>query len=192
MTAPKGLARHYDVLRPAERLALLVSAQARGDDREWDRLARAAPLLRYEIPHHYPYAVSWLLTGFVHYAKVMDAAGLYAKGDAVADHPGVNEATVEAVVRTLAYLLVIELDGWDRFVAEQGLTPRVLWQGLPGAERLAETEAAARRTAYTADEMARRLRDRDPRAVLRTADSVADELRGLFDELLGRWELPPS
>ena len=63
---------------------------------------------------------------------------------------------------------------------------------LSPAERLAETEAAARRAAYTADEVARRLRDRDPRAVPRTADSVADELRGLFEELLGRWELPPS
>jgi hypothetical protein len=192
MTTPKGLALHYDVLRPAERLALMVNAQARGDGRERDRLAWAAPMLRYGIPHYYPHAFSWLFVAFLHYSKVMDAAGLLARVEGLANLPGVSEAKADHLVKLCAYLLVIELDGWDQLAKEHRFESRALWQGLPAAGRLLDIEAIARAEAYTAEEAARHLNDHDSGAVLRTTATVTRELRGLFDDLLGRWELPPD
>jgi hypothetical protein len=52
------LARHYAVLRPDERLALMLATVARGDDTEHERLA-AAPRATVTTLHRFPRAVAF-------------------------------------------------------------------------------------------------------------------------------------
>jgi hypothetical protein len=45
----KGLARHYAILTPWERLPLILAASARGDEQERSRLATSAPRVGYQL-----------------------------------------------------------------------------------------------------------------------------------------------
>ncbi len=69
-----GFAEYYPFLRPADRLAALSAAAARGDGADHRRLAATAPRVVFPLPHHLPLALAWQATALLSRCAVLDAA----------------------------------------------------------------------------------------------------------------------
>ena len=67
----KGLARHYGVLTPWERLPLILAASARGGEAERDRLGRSAPRQGYVLPDYHGLGEGLLLLALFHVIELL-------------------------------------------------------------------------------------------------------------------------
>jgi hypothetical protein len=56
-----GLAKHYGILTPEERLPLILAAADRGDAAEADRLAHTAPRKGWELPDYHGFGQALLV-----------------------------------------------------------------------------------------------------------------------------------
>jgi hypothetical protein len=185
-----GLTKFYDKLLPAERHALILAADLRGDEAEAERLLRTAPRLTYSVPHHHLQAEAFQLVALVHLAQLLHLSSAYwqALVEALDGADLTDEALqgrLDEVVRGQAYLLCTYLRGWELFCAGLTIPPDVLKLYLPEWPALQETRESAQSLAFTAPEAAEwaaRLRRRrgeegaaPPRVI--TAEDVAAALR---------------
>src|SRR5262249_47266915 len=65
------LARHYATLTPAERLPLIMAASARGDEAEYEHLARSAPRVYLQAPDTFYLAEALLLATSLHMMELL-------------------------------------------------------------------------------------------------------------------------
>ena len=174
MKAPP-LAKNYTCLTTEERFRLILAAAGRGDEAERDRLAHAGGRITLTMRDHAPYAQAFndlaLLT-FIELqedtaryeecfalAHVTRGAGEAAEevsdvpaeeSDAQADGSAGEEAgcflTLDLVLAS-GYVLRTKANGWKLFCERLNVPPFLLWEVLPGFERLqralARTEKAA-------------------------------------------------
>ena len=190
MTTTK-LARHYDILDPAERLSLLLAACARDDDVEHARLADSAPKVTWNVPHTFGRALALLLLASHQRMKLLELASLFFRARALADQmEGENAERMTNVAGVYGYLFRAQCEGWARFCDAERLNPTVCEQVAPGADVLNiatdEAEAFGFTEAQTRDHLKREGKA-DPDALL-TAASVDAQVREGFRILLGRWE----
>jgi hypothetical protein len=155
-----GLARHYDCLSPWERLPLLVSAAARGDELERDRLSRSAPELCFCVPHFWG-----LVEGFnslaMHYMlRQLDLAAIYERVERFLEQEAMLgnkeapplEGPPSKTLQTLAHRFVVRADAWTLLCAELHIAPNVLLRELPGYDTVQAMEKIAREVACTAEQ----------------------------------------
>lgn len=190
MTADR-LARHYDVLRPDERLALMLAAAARGDEVEHERLTAAAPRVSFTTLHTFPRAIAFreLLDRFR--AERLDLAARYyqAKSHAMRARRGPGDGAAALAV-FYGYLLLAYRDAWARFCGDHLLPSGGLDEYLMGGEVLGAAEDEAEAVGATEAEVEAVFREAAevPSGSLRTVESVAAELAETFAVRLAWWE----
>ncbi len=163
----KTLAKHYDKLRPRERLPLIVAATARDDEQEGNRLANSAPRNGYRLPDYHGLADALQDLALVHMLSLLDLAAQYWHVSGILEsHQMLNEMLPKAqqdnatadrmcgITRMLAYVFVVNLDAWRQLMAELQIVSDVLLKCMPGYSTVERLEPLARESAFTAEEAA--------------------------------------
>jgi hypothetical protein len=148
-----------------------MAAFARGDEREWSRLAAAAP--RVQVPHHYSLAQALCEVADRHFMQLLNLAALYFMGQADARDEEERMRALDAVL-LLGYWFNVNLAGWRQFCREHGFDPETLWSDLPGLDMLTRAEKVAERAAFVPEGAVcylRRCGHENVKAI--TADDVA-------------------
>ena len=97
------------------------------------------------------------------------------------------------VAYAAGFLLLTKADGWKMFCERLHLPPFLLWEDLPGYERLQMTLAGARHASFHAESMRQWLdRVRPPGAApstgtLLSIDAVADATEEMYDDRVRFW-----
>jgi hypothetical protein len=179
----KTIARHYDRLTPEERFQLILAASGRGDEAERERLVRVGQWIKLALPDHAPYAHALNELALLTYLELLEAAACYrdaldragdtgdgsckeaeqaeAEADAKADvDAGASYAHERpAWQRTLdlalaaGFTLRTKAAGWQRFCERLHVPPFLLWQDLPGFDRLQRALALAEQAAFVPEGM---------------------------------------
>ena len=119
-----GLAKHYDLLTPWERLPLTVAALARGDDVEVERLGRSAPKLGIRVANYWGLidglnclAMTYMLRQFDAAMILGYALGLLGPKLVAHKRTSKQENLLWRAAQTRAYRFVVSADGWKMFCA---------------------------------------------------------------------------
>jgi hypothetical protein len=190
------LARLYDRLTPRERLALIVAATARGDEADRARLVASAPTHLFRVPDYYGLAEGLRSLALLHVAHMLDLAARYRHASGLVAQEGdckgragqAERARRLDAERMLAYLLVVNAEGWTRFCSEMQLDGDLLLKNLPGYETLTRAEEVGRLMAFTSEEAAAWARREDcESAEVLTGDVVVASMREFLDRQVQRW-----
>jgi hypothetical protein len=156
-----NLARHYEVLTPWERLALLVAAAGRADEVEGRRLAQSAPKVGFRLPNYWGLADGLESLAKLYLLRQLDAAALYWRVMGVLNQEPLGEETATEqqrhdrlwrAIQTLAFRFVVRADGWKLLCRQLQIDPVVVLRELPGCETVCQMEGVARLIACTAEE----------------------------------------
>jgi hypothetical protein len=130
------LSKHYGALDPAERLALVLAAGARGDDVEHARLMGSAPRVMWQVPDTFGRSLALLVVSAHMRMKVLELAALFFRTRALArEMDGTSAERLECVAGVYGYLFRTHAEGWVRFCAAERLDATVCARGT-GRERL--------------------------------------------------------
>jgi hypothetical protein len=174
------LAKHYDALTPAERFALILSADARGDEAEADRIAAAAGRVTYSVRDFVPYSQAFLDLAEGVYLQLFDYALYFAELESLSDDLDRSTESMFAA----GFMLKTLLDGWKLFCERRHVPPFAVWQILPGWDHLKRLVKRAERLAFTRDEMLQYTNEisrRKGKPELTDSDVISPE--GLADSL---------
>ncbi len=182
----------YDRLTPAERLPLLLSAMARKDDTEFERLRTAAPMQPVQLCHHFAYTqtMAYLSTLFVleqlsHAANYLHA--VWRLEDPNDEHP---EPWLLCAYSS-AYCFTINADAWKRFCEEKRLQDwRQLVPGFPADLLLDLCQENMPKVAPSVEELTALAREQgveDPRPA--TVETSLASWRNAFEVHLESWSL---
>jgi len=190
-----SVAKHYDTLTPEERFALLVAAQARGDQAEYRRLQDAAPRVAVSEQTHQPITLAFLEISWAKFVQLSDLAANIltafitwrstAKKDE--DDPLIHNALA------LGYSLKTHTAAWVMFCERHRLAPFVFWQKLPGFVRLEMMLGIVEGALFSPEGYLRWVNNRRPPGapektqVDLTAESAARELESWFQERVAWW-----
>jgi hypothetical protein len=184
-----GLAKHYDILTPWERLPLILAAAARGDEQERLRLLKSAPRLPYEVQDHAGLAHAFSTLSTVHLLSVLDLVAAYflLLGMTVAEE-GETEKEFRDATFMHGHLLQVRLAGWRLFCAQHQFHPEVFWRRMPGFDTVKLAEGIVGAASFTRDEACQYAKQRglDP-AKVPTAEVVAAGLREAFQAGVEWW-----
>jgi hypothetical protein len=186
----KNLARHYPALSPGERLSLMLAAAARCDEVEHTRLVDAAPRVTYRVPHTLGRAAAFLHVCGLNRMDQLNLAALFFKARALAEATRGRDSTrLRNAARLFAYFAKIHAEDFMLFCEHEQLDPTVCTAPMPGDFVLEHAAREAELEAFTADE-AREYAKRDgkPFDDLKTAESVADDLREIYKMWVDQWE----
>jgi hypothetical protein len=171
-----GLARHYGLLKPAERFRLILAASGRGDEAGRDRLVTSGQRITLSVPDHAPYAEALEELAPMFFVELVEDAAVYhdsfervnesdefdhsvgsarKKGkrkQSAADVQSKHDR-LWGLVLGAGYVLRAKADGWRLFCERQGIDPYVLWSDLPGFERLQRALELAREIAFKPEGM---------------------------------------
>jgi hypothetical protein len=185
----KTLARHYPLLDPAERFALMLAAAARGDEAEHARLAAAAPRVAVRVPHTYFRAMAFREVMDQHRMELLEAAALYFKAaHLAAEADGSIRDRLARTARLFGYLVRVNDAGWRRFCDRAGLPDAALAPHLPGAVALRQAIDEAEAGGLMDEEAEAYAMAECPTGFrLKTTESVAADLRATFEARLAWW-----
>jgi hypothetical protein len=197
----KTLCRHYDALTPWERLPLIMSASARGDNVERERLVQAAPKNSYQLPDYWGLGHGLADLAKVYLMDQLDKAALYWQISALVaeesrsrrkarTEPGVED--FRDAIRVLAHRCVVQADAWESLGAELHFDPDRLTRHLPGYQTVCWMVETARRVAFTREQASaylgqakRLLGQGDSR--IETVEEVVQSMREILRERLAAW-----
>jgi hypothetical protein len=183
-----SLAKHYDVLTPAERLPLIHAATARGDSVERQRLIRSAPRVTYAMPDYYGLAEVLDHLSLYHLLDLLDTAAEYHRAMWIADSEDDVTGRMLDVALMHGYLFKIYLQGWRIFCSEIGFDPERNWSLLPGYDTIRRTERLTEHAAFVPEGAAAYVERLGGKGEdLKTAESVAESLRGALKQLTEWW-----
>ena len=155
-----GLARLYDRLAVWERIALLIAAQARGDDAEYQRLFDASALRTWRFSEHLLAEQALHVLTLQYVTEQLDAAvnyffALWQSQNADDPRP---EDWVQAV-GVNSYFFTENAEAWRRFCAELDIAPDALVAGNYHGWFLGYCEEHMSANAPTAEVLQARFRD---------------------------------
>ncbi len=186
MTTTK-LATMYDHLTLRERLPLLISAAARGDDTECSRLGASAPRVDYRLPDYYGLLDSFLTVALSHLIERLDIGARFwlivgaSALQAATETPKTRAQgeRLEVEVATTAHRYCTEVDGWKLFCSELDMDPDAFLATMPPFATVRQIEPLARALANTAEEANAYLHSRSgyESATFPTVEDVAEVLR---------------
>jgi hypothetical protein len=157
MTAPP-LAKKYDRLTAEERFRLIMAAVGRHDEAEQDRLIRAGSRITLSVPDQAPYAQAFDTMALNVFIDLLEEAARY--NDAFerferwyeADETDVcPEGRLFDMVLASGYMLTARLEGWKLFCERLNIPPFLLWDKLPGFDRLKRTLDLAEKRAFDSE-----------------------------------------
>ncbi|RIK24517.1 MAG: hypothetical protein DCC52_12385, partial [Chloroflexi bacterium] len=150
MTRTNGtLQKHYDKLAARERMALLLGAIARGDDRERAALLESAPRVLYRLPHHHNAFIGFTFAQMMYLIHQLHRAWTMAT---MAHLANTNDDAWRGA-GIAAYALCVQADAWRAFCGELGIDENAMIAGFAEAlQSLAFAERIARVFAFTFEE----------------------------------------
>lgn len=192
-----GIERHYEHLRPEERVALIMAAFARGDEHDRDRLADATPFVSVRRAETFPVSQALLEVTLQEFAERVSTAALFWRTQRAADDVAADERDaplaerLERIVGVYAYLLITHAAGWRLFCAGRRLTPDAaesFTANVPGIDTLKMAEDEAGSCALAASDVIAYFR-RGGRACesVVTPDSHAERLERVYAARLEFW-----
>ena len=202
---PNTLTKQYGYINPEERFRLIMAASGRGDETERDRLAKSGSRMTVSIQDHAPFALAFSDLGNWTFIDLVEDASQYLSSfmdrretDFSEDfEPTEEEMAACETDRRLwlaeGYLLKTKADGWKLFCERLNVPPFVIWQQLPGFERLQISLRLAENAAFVPEGFLRWLNDERPdgspeiTTVPITAVKVADELEKVYREGVRWW-----
>ncbi len=147
--------------------------------------------MTWRVPHTFGRALAFLGVFCQHRMERLELAGLFFKTSALADAATGNlAARLQDGVGLYGYLVNVYAEAWTRFCAAEQLDPSECEGVAPGGVTLEQAGREAEAAGFTpaeAEEYVRRGAEDAP-AKLKTAESVAGELRAAFAFLLKQWE----
>ncbi len=184
-----GLVKHYDLLTPAERLALIMAAALRGDEQERARLVTSAPRKAYAVQDHAGLTHAYHALCVTHLLEVTELAALYlfVLGRVEREEDEDEGRVVEGAL-WLGYLVKAKQAGWRLFCAEHRFPPDFYWPRLPSLVALKFAEQCVGDWSFTpegAREYARRA-EKDP-AKVPTPETIAAEMRAALQAGVDWW-----
>ncbi|HEY7157969.1 MAG TPA: hypothetical protein VH575_28695 [Gemmataceae bacterium] len=215
-----AIAKHYDCLTPEERFRLILAASGRGDDEERDRLGRTGRTITLSVQDHAPHAHAFDEVATMIFLDLLDeAAGYLDVLAAVREEETVNDADdqdangdtysevdeAEEADEWLSdpwdlplacgFLLRTKVEGWKLFCERLNIPPVLLWEPLPGYQRLQRALALAEKIAFYPEGFRRWMNERRPEGAPElkltdlpfTVERIADANQELFRERLAWW-----
>jgi hypothetical protein len=182
-----ALAKHYDVLTPAERLPLIHAASARGDSVEQERLKRSAPRVIYTVPDFFGLAEAFDEISTFHLLDLLDTAAAYNQAMWIADSDNETAEWMLDCALMFGYLFQVKLAGWRLFCGEHGFDPERLWGLLPGTDMIRRTERLAAHAAFLPEGAAAYLQRIGRGEAPPTAEGVAAGLRAALEQRVEWW-----
>jgi hypothetical protein len=194
-----GICKLYDRLRPAERVALILAASARGDEQERERLVSTGARVTYRLQDHFGRVEALskisklyllqqldLSVHLSHGVGILEAADYAPPGDR---RQATARRRAERAVALVAYRIVTRASAWRLFCAGASLDTAMLLTILPGHDTAADSEALARDLTCTRDEALAFLAEsgKDD-ARLETAEEIAEGWRQALEEESRPWE----
>jgi len=161
-----AVVNRYNNLTPEERFRLILAAGGRGDDAERDRLVRTGGRICLSISDHAPYAIAFEELAILVFLELMEEVAGYSsaflRSDDLSDDCGAAGHTAEAepdvradtkstdndagdrpawsraldLALAAGYVLRTKADGWRLFCERLNVPPFLLWESLPGFDRL--------------------------------------------------------
>jgi hypothetical protein len=207
-------APNYSLLTPEERFRLILAASERGDEVERDRLARAGDRIYLSMQDHAPYADAFDHLALLMFILLLEEAALYhdaferchqedLEGSEDAEmlepedkDPGAHtdrEGRLFDLLLAAGYQLRAEAEGWKLFCEKVNIPPFLLWQDLPGFDRLQRALTLAEQAAFTAEGLlkwANRIRpagEPEWTEVPLTAETAARALEKAFQAYIRGW-----
>lgn len=215
------LTKHYAELSGEERFRLILAASGRGDTVEKERLSSAGRKISLVSQDHAPASFAFNSLSFVTYIELLDAASFYRevmtmeeheaelkferewKGQIVEDEDeeeyvpldieGLNpEKRTLGMTLAAGYILREKARGWVLFCERIGVPPFLLWEGLPGYDRLKRDIEIAETFAFSREALLKWCnRKGEPgeekiKQVL-SAEKCADEAEMMYREQVEWW-----
>lgn len=125
----RSLAKLYDTLSPQERAVAVLSALARDDEAEVDRLNASAPISYCGMPDHAIVMNSLCALAARHEAERLTLIAHFWMGLSAVSSDSLDEANCDVYLHTVfvaAYALPVKCEAWRRFCDEIGLNPDIL------------------------------------------------------------------
>jgi hypothetical protein len=216
-----AVAKNNPSLTPEERFYLILAATGRGDDAEQARLANAGKKITLSGPDYWPYASAFhevSMTAFCELlAEVLNYSDAWQHADTLAAEaveeeepevdPGENAGAgppangrdrspleqAEQLGLAFGYTLRTKAHGWSLFCKRLNIPPHLLWEPLPGFDRLRRALALAEKLAFVPEGFLRWLNTIRPAGapelaeVPLTVERAADGLERLFRERAAWW-----
>lgn len=165
----KTLANHYSHLTAEERFRLILAASARDDHTEQDRLASAGERITLRMPDHSPFAHAFQELALLTFIELQDEAARYdyaneqSSDDLKILGSGGGNRSAFTRSRALAvvsgFVLRTKADGWKLFCERWNFPPFLVWEFLPGFDRLQRSLERAEKEAFRPAEMVKWLND---------------------------------
>lgn len=207
-----AVAKHYAILTAEERFRLILAASGRGDAAERDRLMNTGGRITLAMPDHSPYAHALSELSLLTFIELLEEAARYHDASELAsdslDTTHVREDEGEEAddagkdpiwQRTFelacaaGFMLRTKADGWKLFCARLHVAPFLLWEGLPGLDRLRRALTLAERAAFCPEDFLRWLNavrlpgESERTEVLLTAEGIATETEDAFRRRVQWW-----
>jgi len=143
-----AVVKHYYLLTPEERFRLILAASGRGDEAERGRLGRSGAAKALSMPDHAPWALAFRELAQRAYLELLEEAARYL--DALAAEDDAPDASGLALAA--GFVLRLKAEGWKRFCEGLSVPPWLLWQALPGFDRLERALALAESAALAPED----------------------------------------
>lgn len=188
----KTLQRQYDKLTPRERVALILEAAKRGDASERAALQRSAPRLTYRVGNHHGTLEALQFVAHTHLIFQLDRA----LSVALLAHVAADEDVAWRAACIAAYVFCAQADAFRAFCAELGIAPELAFFGFDNARQSLEfSERIAREFAFTFEETRAEMsfpngkqKDFGENVDVITPERALNELRAMFNDLVGLWQ----
>jgi hypothetical protein len=141
------LTHGYDRLTRDERFRLLLAAWGRGDESEEGRLTRSAPTVPVRMMDFAPCMMAFKTLALVVYIELLDHAADCETAWLAAETDWDDEAQSARwarIAKAHGYRLRIKWRAWVEFCGDWLATPRLLWEHLPGLDRVERVVAATK------------------------------------------------
>jgi len=211
MKAPP-LAKKYDCLTADERFRLIIAAAGRCDDTEQDRLIRAGSRITCSMPDSAPYSYAFNTLAPQVFIDLLEEAARYydalrrledvereggddearlKKDDPDGDRPVRNRYMDLALAS--GYVLKTKEEGWKLFCERWSIPPFMLWEKLPGFDRLQRALELTEKVAFVPKGFLRWLNrtraagEPEVTEISMTAEGQAEVNEQAFQELVQWW-----
>jgi hypothetical protein len=175
------LAKNYGSLTPDERFRLILAASGRGDHAERDRLADAGGRMTLSVADISPHCRAFAELAMLTYIELLEEAARYhdaldlandelddlgdedgeddggegeeEEPEAAEQDPGKGSVAERTFNLALAagFVLKTKVEGWSLFCEQMNVPPFLVWEGLPGLDRLRHAMGVAEKAAFVSE-----------------------------------------
>ncbi len=153
---PNALAKDYRLIKPGERLALIMSAYDRGDAADGERLASSAPKITFDTRHHQPFAHAFREVESMWFLQLLDTSANYLEGLDLSDSLSISldkrSPRFFRMALSWGYILKTRAAGWKLFCERRHFPPFARWKRKPGWDRLYRALETAEKAAFSDEE----------------------------------------